>query len=499
MVSVIVSPEEFYVHPIQESSGDLATVERELDSLVQGDKVARPEEVVVGSVWAVHNNDDWCRMKVTKVKGFKCERVNMRSIDYGHCLQDVDVRQLNRLPTGPASMVGGLAVRCHLAMIKHIKVEDTLTTQVLTEYLGGEKVHNAIFVERKSESIGVVIMIEEKGISSTVNQRLVEVGCASSSLFGDDVETSSHVGEDWDPMAEDYNSNTNNYMTNDDDLEIATDGYKSKEKVCAFYTNRGHCYKGAYCEDKHTLPREGAVTADQEEVIITTVDVMKMPCVKSTVLVKVTWVMSPSAFYITFPRGVLDVNIEPAGNIKTKPTALSNMMSSMQEFYKSNTRKLFMDSLPAPGSLIIAKSDIDQQWHRAMVRDSSEGEVDVFMVDLGKVEVVTLSNTRKMSSCFSVLPFQAVLACLGGVEPTGHGWSGEATQLFKKVLVSSPHLTAHVISCVSDQPLVVELGFRDKVDDSLHLNLGEVLQENGWARKVVVGENRKPFSVHIPG
>ena len=156
MVSVIVSPEEFYVHPIQESRGDQATVERELDSLVQGDKVARTEEVVVGSVWAVHHNHAWCRMKVTRVKGFKCERVNTRSIDYGHCLQDVDVRQLNRLPTGPASMVGGLAVRCYLAMIKHIK---------------------------------------------------------------------------------------NNYMTNDDDLEIATDGYKSKEKVCAFYTNRGHCYR----------------------------------------------------------------------------------------------------------------------------------------------------------------------------------------------------------------------------------------------------------------
>ena len=41
MVSVIISPEEFYVHPIQESSGDLTKVERELDSLVQGDKGQR--------------------------------------------------------------------------------------------------------------------------------------------------------------------------------------------------------------------------------------------------------------------------------------------------------------------------------------------------------------------------------------------------------------------------------------------------------------------------
>ena len=38
---------------------------------------------------------------------------------------------------------------------------------------------------------------------------------------------------DWDPIADNLNSNTNNYMTNGDDLEIATDGYKSNEKVCA--------------------------------------------------------------------------------------------------------------------------------------------------------------------------------------------------------------------------------------------------------------------------
>jgi hypothetical protein len=34
------------------------------------------------------------------------------------------------------------------------------------------------------------------------------------------------------------------------------------------------CYKGAYCEDKHIMSREGAVTADQEKVIIGTEDLL---------------------------------------------------------------------------------------------------------------------------------------------------------------------------------------------------------------------------------
>ena len=45
-----------------------------------------------------------------------------------------------------------------------------------------------------------------------------------------DLEDSGLVN-DWDPMADDFNSKTNNYMTNDYDLGIATDGYKSKDKV----------------------------------------------------------------------------------------------------------------------------------------------------------------------------------------------------------------------------------------------------------------------------
>ena len=120
---------------------------------------------------------------------------------------------------------------------------------------------------------------------------------------------------------------------------------------------------------------------------------MEKPVVSTSVLVKVTWVMSPSAFYISSSWTSTRV-----------PTMFSNMMDSMQLFYQGNCRKLFMDSLPAPGSLPVT-SYREKLWHRAMARDSSEGEVEVFFKDLGPVEVVTLGNTRNLESCFSVLPF----------------------------------------------------------------------------------------------
>jgi len=408
------------------------------------------------------------------------------------------VDQLHRLPTVLASYLPGLAVRCHLAMISQVKMEDKLATQILSQCLDVDRVHSAVFVEKTEVSTGVVIMVEEKGRITTVNQRLVEVGCAESSVFGNEDEN-NEIGDDWDPMADDFNCNTNNYMTNDDDLEIATDGYKSKDKVCAFYMNRGRCYKGAYCEDKHILPREGAVTADQEEVIISTVDVLKLPTVSTTVYVRVTYVISPSAFYISFPLGVRDIStIRSADISQNHRTTFTSMVDSMQEFYKSNHRKLFMDSLPAPGSLIVTRSDTDKLWHRAMVRDCSEGEVEVFLVDVGKVEVATLGNTRKLESCFSVLPYQATLATIAHLEPNGHSWCKEATQMLKKIATSSSIIAAKMVSCLPDQPLVVELGIRDMLDNSKFMDVGQILEKERWAKKVLVVD-KKTASVHIPG
>ena len=123
------------------------------------------------------------------------------------------------LPPGLASTLPGLAVRFHLSRVRPVQDRgwDKLALKMITSCQdGGGDQYPALVVERsEAGSVGVVIMLERQGKFSTVNQRLVEVGCAVSSLFGsyagtDEVGDSGLVN-DWDPL-EDYNSTINNYV-----------------------------------------------------------------------------------------------------------------------------------------------------------------------------------------------------------------------------------------------------------------------------------------------
>ena len=61
-----------------------------------------------------------------------------------------------------------------------------LAVQMIKSCLEGEEQHSAMVVEQDEggESVGIIITLEREGTFSSVNQRLVEVGCAISSLFG---------------------------------------------------------------------------------------------------------------------------------------------------------------------------------------------------------------------------------------------------------------------------------------------------------------------------
>ena len=63
-----------------------------------------------------------------------------------------------------------------------------------------------------------------------------------------------------------------------------------------------------------------------------------------------------------------------------------------------------MDSLPAPGRLMVTRPEADKLWHMAMVRTCSTGEVEMFSIDLQQVEVDTQNNTCEMEYLSSVLP-----------------------------------------------------------------------------------------------
>ena len=112
-VSHITSPEEMYMHPMSELGGQLAQLEVLLERKCK--KVARVEEVVVGSMWAVLQ-EMWYRVSVNTVTH---GQVELQSIDYGHYLRvDHHGHHLHHLPPGLASTLPALAVNCHLSRVK---------------------------------------------------------------------------------------------------------------------------------------------------------------------------------------------------------------------------------------------------------------------------------------------------------------------------------------------------------------------------------------------
>ena len=120
----------------------------------------------------------------------------------------MDVSQLNHLPPGLATKLPGIAVRCHLSMVRQEQEDNwgELAIQVLTGCLDGNDLQTAMFVERKDRSVGVLVKKEKQGKFSTINKRLLEQGCAVSTVFADqtgvdDPDDSSLVDE-WDTMPE---------------------------------------------------------------------------------------------------------------------------------------------------------------------------------------------------------------------------------------------------------------------------------------------------------
>ena len=116
---------------------------------------------------------------------------------------------------------------------------------------------------------------------------------------------------------------------------------------------------------------------------------------------------------------------------------------------------MHLSSYPAPAQLIAAKEELSSKWQRAMVRDMVDDQsVEVFFVDLGRVQTVPLTGVRKLDPSFTFLPYQAVEAALHSVQPRSSGWSRAATKLFKRFVQENVLLQANVRGYVHEKPQI---------------------------------------------
>merc|ERR1719167_1168650 len=95
--SVIVSPEEIYVHPCQDLTSALSRIEEDLSRLELGKNTASNEQVIEGSCWAYFDENGWFRVKILAISNNK---VDILYLDYGSRLNGIDIHFLNKLPSG---------------------------------------------------------------------------------------------------------------------------------------------------------------------------------------------------------------------------------------------------------------------------------------------------------------------------------------------------------------------------------------------------------------
>ena len=286
-------------------------------------------------------------------------------------------------------------------------------------------------------------------------------------------EESSYEEIVWEPMAA-HHANPGNQLQ--DDLGKEVDGYTSSQPVCAFYKNRGSCYKGNFCQDLHILPRHGAVTVDTEvSVMVSNYSADLLPQVpwrrwfgsEEMVEAKFCSALSFTHYYLAFPNGLPGV-VEGRGQFK-------QWWRNFQLFYSKESSRLLLKALPAPGKHYVAGSTA-RGWHRVLVQEVLHDQVEVLLVDEGRHDVVELERVCDLEPSFSQLPHQAVLCCLAGVEPAASDLDSNETLA---TLFKDSHLYVQPPVDI-EKPLLVELMLGDQ-------RLSDLLVSRGWASNVHSG------------
>ena len=116
---------------------------------------------------------------------------------------------------------------------------------------------------------------------------------------------------------------------------------------------------------------------------------------------------------------------------------LDRLMEDLNRHYDEHKdRTIYQVETAQVGEYYAAKHA--GEWHRVKVRRAlhQDGKADIFYIDYGTDEEVSISELRLLDLKFSILPAQALRAKLHNLAPAGHphdGWTSQACFQFLQV------------------------------------------------------------------
>lgn len=270
--------------------------------------------------------------------------------------------------------------------------------------------------------------------------------------------------DDWDPLAEDYNS-TKNTLTLDEDRDPMSlvDGrvrpISSKignVHICEHYARYGNCADGHYCDRLHISPRsrekiwaiQNTCELNKNRVCmnytyLSPIELKPDPSV--LLLVSVTNAASPNNFYFIAPYESMNFSQHTEEDLKFFIDRVANTSSVKVKLQKCHEQLAALFDHPYRIdnvndeiylSQIVACKLKDGRFRRAMVVDVPDYSTDKFnyklqLIDIGiEVELPRESLYDIKAQCLSEPP-TAVNSRLDIMPAEGFAWPKEALETFE--------------------------------------------------------------------
>ena len=306
----------------------------------------------------------------------------------------------------------------------------TILTASMVSCEPHERIHNNVIIMKE---FVINVRLYEYNIQETsLNDCLIELGYAESIESPHDTISASSISfsnspdelDGWNPMESEFLSSRNNYIYEDDNIDLAIQGYKEPDlsRICRYYNSARGCNMGSLCKYIHTLyPKKNR---QREKAIPNSTLVLALPPKNSYIHCKITSIQSPYNFYIRCPNGSIDLAddiVTESGNTKhlfeekypIEETEFFLLHKEIQAFYDTQAYPVLSEDY-YNGEIVIVHSS-EHNWYRSRVIDP--GSIKVFYVDYGYTEIVNQANIRQIEKRFLFTPFQAIPCVLSGVVP----------------------------------------------------------------------------------
>ncbi|XP_063361796.1 uncharacterized protein LOC134650792 [Cydia amplana] len=340
---------------------------------------------------------------------------------------------------------------CHLADVEFVSAKTDELEEYLKQYLG--KPFTMKIDDNSSESLGVYLFLDDE---NTLNDLLLQEGLATTLDKPARTEQSSAPARG----PPELRSSSEHYYSgpeHENPVEAVT-GYNNRDEldICKHYTGGSEktCFKGSRCKKRHVMKHPDGWTLDRVPTPKCRPPVLPAPGTWHKVVV--TYVCHFDRLYVMFQREPPKEEL-PTFGVVLPPMTLAALIRDMNSPATRAAHKP-LQTAPAPGELVAAQYR-DRQWYRARVICATppDQNVEVMYIDYGNVLSVKENEVMELEPRFTVLPAQAVLCRLAGVDKLSEDrrtWVTAKQRLSS--LAQDQTMEAHIIARGYDE-LTVEL------------------------------------------